>query len=349
MNEARLASGRPRFVCLAIVGVLAVASCTSPETVSPTTVDLAVDPVSNGPTTPVATVSSFDVEGHRGARGLRPENTLPAFEVALDLGVSTLELDLHFSADGEVIVWHDPIVDPAKCRLDPETSELPDPDTADGAELAIRNLTADQLGRYICDRNPDVGRYPDQRADPGDLAGSAYQIVTLGELFEFVESYTSSEEKSSEQRENASAVQFNIETKRVPSDPATIGDGFDGATPGQFELAILNEIQQSQVAERVIIQSFDHRSLQAIHTVNDEIPLAALTRDPVGDFGAFADWGATIWSPRASTVTAASVDAAHQAGLLVVPWTVNDREDMESLIELGVDGIITDRPDLLLP
>lgn len=346
MSKARSAIGRPRFLHLAIVGVLALASCTSPEPVSPTTGDSAVDPVASNQS---AANSSFDVEGHRGARGLRPENTLPAFEAALDLGVTTLELDLHFSADGEVIVWHDPIVDPSKCRLDSDTAGLPDPDTADEADLAIRNLTADQLSNYACDRNPDVDRFPDQQPDPGDLAGPAYQIVTLAELFEFVETYTNSEEKSSEQRENASVVQFNIETKRVPSDPATIGDDFDGTAPGQFELAVLNQIQQSGAAERVIVQSFDHRSLQAIRTADDEIRLAALTRDPVGDFSAFAAWGATIWSPRASTVTAESVSAAHQAGLLVVPWTVNDREDMQSLIELGVDGIITDRPDLLLP
>ena len=206
-----------------------------------------------------------------------------------------------------------------------------------------------QLGSYICDRNPDIGRFPDQRADPGDLAGPDYRIVTLAELFGFVALYTDSGQKSPEQRENASAVQFNIETKRVPNNPGTIGDDFDGISPGQFELAILDDIQQSGLAERVIIQSFDHRSLKAIYAVNDEIRLAALTRDPIGDPGAFADWGATFWSPRASTLTAASVIAAHEADLLVIPWTVNDRDEMQSLIELGVDGIITDRPDLLLP
>ncbi len=346
MTRAWPAFGRPRSVWLVIVGALAVASCTSPETVSVATLDPA--PAASRPTS-VAPNSSFDVEGHRGARGLRPENTLPAFEVALDLGVSTLELDLHLSSDGQVIVWHDPFVDPSKCRLDSEIAGLPNPDTANEAELAIRSLTAAQLGGYICDRNPDVGRYPDQRADPGELAGLDYRIVTLTELFGFVASYTNSEEKTPKQRANAAVVQFNIETKRVPNDPATIGDDFDGSNPGQFELTILEDVQQSGMAGRVIIQSFDHRSLKAINSVNNEIRLAALTRDPVGNPGAFADWGAKIWSPRASTLTAASVEAAHQADLLVIPWTVNDIDHMQSLIEMGVDGIITDRPDLLLP
>ena len=145
---------------------------------------------------------------------------------------------------------------------------------------------------------------PTNVAEPGDLAGPAYQIVTLAELFAFVASYTSSEDEvAGATEQNAALVQFNIETKRVPDDPARIGDGFNGVDPGPFELAILDEVAQAGLTERVIIQSFDHRSLQAIRSVNDEIRLAALTRDPEGRPGSFAAWGATIWSPRASTLT----------------------------------------------
>ena len=289
--------------------------------------------------------AGFDVEGHRGARGLHPENTLPAFEAALDLGVTTLELDLHFTADDQVVVWHDPVVDPSKCRLDLNApAGVPSPDEASETALAVRSLTAQQLSGLRCDR----GRFPDQAPTRTDIAGADYRIVTLTELFAFVEDYAQSDLKTERQREGAARVQFNVETKRVRGEPRTIGDGFDGTNPGPFELALLDVVEQAGVGSRVIVQSFDHRSLRAIRLVDADIRLAALTRDPPRDPAAYADWGATVWSPRASTLDAELLEMAQAAGLLVIPWTVNDPEDMQDLIELGVDGLITDRPDLLL-
>ena len=278
----------------------------------------------------------FDVQGHRGARGLRPENTLPAFEAALDLGVTTLELDLHFSADDQVVVWHDPVVDETKCGAGAQGT------------VAVRSLTAQELAGFVCDQNPDPERFPDQVAEPGALAGADYGIITLGQLFEFVERYAASPDKTDAQRAAASDVMFNIETKRVRAEPANIDDGFDGTNPGEFELAVLAAIADAGFGDRVVIQSFDHRSLRAIATVNADIRLAPLTGDRVANPGLYAEWGADIWSPRASTLDAAGIEAAHAAGLLVVPWTVNDMEDVRALIELGVDGVITDRPDLVL-
>jgi glycerophosphoryl diester phosphodiesterase len=299
----------------------------------------------------IAAKEGFDIEGHRGARGLKPENTLPAFETALDLGVTTLELDLHLTADQVVVVWHDPVIDNDKCGLEPGTAgDAADPDSLviQRPKLTISNLTFEQLQSYRCDRNPDPDRFPEQDNEPTALAGDDYGIISLAELFDFVEAYGRSDSKSTEQAENAAQVQFNIETKRKPDEPKMINDGFDGVNPGPFELAILDLIAERGLEERVIVQSFDHRSLWAIRSVDSDIRLAALTtRGRVDPFD-LAENGATIWSPDHAGLTAARLSEAHEAGLAVVPWTVNDPEDAARLIEMGVDGLISDRPDLIM-
>lgn len=294
---------------------------------------------------------AFDVQGHRGARGLKPENTLPAFETALDLGVTTLELDLHLTADGVAVVWHDAQIDNSKCglRVGAEAG-TPDPDdpSVEREALMISALTFEQLQGYQCNRNPDVADFGLQDNQPTALAGHDYGVISLAELFEFVENYSRSEVKSASQRENAANVYFNLETKREPDEPETINDSFDGQNPGQFELEMLEQIEAYGLRERAIIQSFDHRSLWAIHSVDDEIRLAALTARGRPELGDFAEAGAGIWSPDYRVLTAALVEEAHRAGLQVIPWTVNEAPLMEALIEMGVDGIISDRPDVLL-
>jgi glycerophosphoryl diester phosphodiesterase len=294
----------------------------------------------------------FDVQGHRGARGLKPENTLPAFETALDLGVTTLELDWHLTADGVVVVWHDPLIDKDKCGLDPRAAvDAPDPDSliVQGPKLMISKLTFEQLRAYRCDRNPDPDSFPEQNSDPTTLGGDDYRIVSLSELFDFVDAYSRSESKSAAQRKKAGLVQFNIETKRVPDEPKVINDGFDGVKPGPFEIAILELVEEHGLAGRVIIQSFDHRSLWAIRSIDDDIRLAALIRPGLSAEPAdLAAKGANIWSPSARTVTPSLLEQAHEAGMAVIPWTVNEPEEMRRLIEMGVDGLISDRPDLLL-
>lgn len=297
---------------------------------------------------PVSTVSGdeadeanpgdgFDWQGHRGARGLRPENTLPGFEVALDLGVNTLELDLHLSADDQVVIWHDPAIEADKCG-------------DEAASARLRELTADRLRQLDCSGNPDPDRFPDQQPAAGALAGDDYGILALGELFEFVDLYTRSEEKTDVQRANAAKVRFNVETKRRPDDPSAIGDGFDGTRAGLFEQALVEAVLAAGMIDRVTVQSFDHRSLWAVKLDHPEITLAALTRrsDNIDDdvLKNLAEQGADVWSPDYRSLTADTVEAAHQAGLSVIPWTVNERSEMYDLIEKGVDGLITDRPDL---
>lgn len=218
--------------------------------------------------------SGFDAEGHRGARGLLPENTLPAFEAALDLGVTTLELDLHFTQDGEVVVWHDPQIEAAKCRL-PDNPADPD---APNPKNPLRRVFISQqplsvVQSYQCDLNADESRFPDQTAYTMPLSGSDYRIVTLNELFDFVELYANSEQKTADQRANAAKVQFNMETKRKPDNPEYIDDGFTGGEAGPFELAILEIVNGHSLTDRVIIQSFDHRSLRAIREIDSDLSL----------------------------------------------------------------------------
>ncbi len=293
----------------------------------------------------------FDVEGHRGARGLKPENTLPAFETALDLGVTTLELDLHLTADDVLVIWHDPAIKPNKCRLDPLPGGPPAPDPDDPTvppqDLWIRRLTYAQVRQYRCDRNPNPERFPLQDPGPTALAGDDYRIARLEDLFDFVERYAAAADKPLARRENAARVQFDMETKRRPDLPETIGDGFDGRSPGLFERLLVQLIQERGLVERSIVQSFDHRSLWAIRQLDPAIRLSALARAPMA-VKPLAAQGAAIYAPRGDFLTPAVVQEAHAQGLLVIPWTVNDPEEMRRYIEWGVDGLISDRPDLVL-
>ncbi len=293
---------------------------------------------------------ALDIQGHRGARGLKPESTLPSFETALDELVTTLELDLHFTADGRLVVWHDPFVDPAKCRLGPGApagAADPDDPATPPDDLRISAMTFDELGAYRCDRNPDPAAFPAQDRLPTDLAGERYEFIALEELFDFVELYVTSGAKGEEQRAAAELVRYNIETKRVPGSPEHIGDGFDGVSAGPFETTLLELLDERGLTDRATIQSFDHRSLWAIAATGSPVQLSALTaggRTP--DFADLAARGASVWSSNFRAVNEGSVAAAREAGLLVLPWTINDPADMRRIVDLGVDGLITDRPDL---
>ena len=342
---------RLQSIWLGAVLSLLIAGCSTTTTDTTTTLAPTTTAASIATTTvPEPSPSELDIQGHRGARGLQPENTLPSFETALDIGVSTLEFDLHFTADGDVAVWHDAIISPTKCGLAsgaPDTE--PDPDDATTAEedLMIRSLNAAQLDNYRCDRNPDPSRFPDQTTNATALAGGDYSIVTLEELLDFVAAYAKSDAKTDEQRASASSVFLNMETKRKPKAPETIGDGFDGVNAGPFELRILEIIAERGLEEQVIIQSFDYRSLWAIHLQNPTLRLAALSKGGAVDFEDIAERGASIWSSDYNDVTESTLDAAHRAGLEVIPWTVNEPAQMDRLEQLGVDGLITDRPDLV--
>lgn len=287
---------------------------------------------------------AFDLEAHRGGRALLPENTLPAFANALSMGVDTLELDVGVTADGEVIVSHERGLNPDLAR------------DAGGAYVAPPGTPFVKL-RLDAVRTYDVGQirpdsayakqFPDQRAVPGT------RIPTLGELFALVR-------KSGNTR-----VRFNIETKIDPNRPDETLD------PQGFVAKLLALIKAQGFSDRVMIQSFDWRTLKLVQQQAPKMPTVYLTLqrgsgqtvalDKATNWTAGfnpADYGGslprtikaaggTIWSPHFGDVTEALIAEAHTLGLRVVVWTVNKREDMARMIELGVDGIISDRPDLL--
>lgn len=291
-----------------------------------------------------STSLAFDIQGHRGARGLMPENTIPAFSKALSIGVSTLELDVGVTADGVVVVSHDPALSLDLAR------------GSDGEWLTerplIKELSFAQLQKF------DVGqfkpgsrgakRFPDQQSVEGT------KIPSLKDVFDLA--------KNSEHAD----VRFNIETKINPLKPANTAD------PEAFVTALLLAVEKSGLKQQVTIQSFDWRTLQLVQERAPELDTVYLTAqqnwlDNVKSDGAKAsDWtagfvlsefknvpamvkaaGGDVWSPFYGDLTEALVKDAQSIGLKVIPWTVNDEETMATLIDAGVDGIISDYPDRL--
>ncbi len=298
----------------------------------------------------------FDLQGHRGARGLRPENTLPSFEAALDAGVRTIETDLHLSRDGVVVLCHDPRLTEPPCRL-------PEPGTAPSlaGRPAVRALTLPELRRYRADRNPNPARFPDQ--DPGVTPLAArfaaacgldpYGIPTLDDFLRFVAAYAGAEGeqagKTAEQRRRAAALQFDLELKRVPFHPEAIGDAFDGRRPGLLEERVVAAVRAAGVVRRTTVRSFDHRAVALVKGLEPGLTGAVLLADaaPLDPGGLARCAGADIFCPAFAFVDEDLVGRAHAAGVRVVPWTVNEPEHWGRLLDWGVDGLTTDLPDRL--
>ncbi|WP_438743635.1 glycerophosphodiester phosphodiesterase [Bradyrhizobium sp. U531] len=289
-------------------------------------------------------VMGFDIEAHRGGRALLPENTLPAFANALSMGVDTLELDVGVTADGEIVVSHERGLNPDITR-DASGAYLAPPGTP-FVKLRLADIKTYDVGQIRPDSNY-AKQFPDQRA----VAGT--RIPTLSELFALV------------RKSGNSRVRFNIETKIDPNRPDETLD------PEGFVAKLLGLIDAEKFSDRVMIQSFDWRTLRLVQQQAPKIPTVYLTLQrgsaPTIALDKATNWtaslspadhggslprtikaaGGAIWSPYFGDVTTALVSEAHELGLRVVVWTVNKREDMARMIELGADGIISDRPDLL--
>lgn len=288
--------------------------------------------------------AAFDLQGHRGARGLAPENTLPGFAAALSLGVTTLELDVGLSADGRLVVSHDPLLQPHLARKDGAWIAAPGPAIW---HSRIADLQAFDVGRL--DPSSRYARgFPDQKPVDGT------RLPLLQDVFALV------------RKAGNTDVRFNIETKLSPLKPD------ETASPGTMAAALVDAIRAAGLEQRTVIQSFDWRSLKEAARLAPEIPRACLTiegtsfdnvqrgRPDASPWLAGLDAddfpqtpalvqaaGCGIWSPFHRNVTADLVAAAHQRSLQVVPWTVNDPDDMNRLIDLKVDGLISDYPDRL--
>jgi glycerophosphoryl diester phosphodiesterase len=300
----------------------------------------------------------FDLEGHRGARGLRPENTLPAFEAALDLRVTTLETDIHLTKDRVPVLFHDEVVSDRLARV-ASGANVPPPAT----RPLVSTLTLAQLRGYVVDQNPDPRRFPEQKNDISRVAQAfslnqglpLYAIPTLQDLLDFASAYAGelgrAAGKTPEQRERARSVRFNLELKRVPFHPEYIGDEFDGKEAGELERAVIAFIRKAEVLDRVVVQSFDHRALVAARRLAPKLTTAMLIAGtaPVSAASLAREAGATIYSPDHAFLDARLVRDTQATGLRVIPWTVNDTADMERLLDWGVDGMITDYPQRLIP
>jgi glycerophosphoryl diester phosphodiesterase len=246
----------------------------------------------------------IDVHGHRGARGLRPENTLPAFEYAIAQGVDVLELDMAVTKDGVVVVSHDPILQPPVCSG-------PKP------MAAIHELTLAEVKQWDCGRIQNPG-FTRQQAIPGT------RMPTLEEVFALAPEGT---------------FKFNIETKIFAEHPEL------APPPDEFVRLVLALIRKHHLESRIILQSFDFRTLHEMKKQSPEIQLAALYEGPARGFVEITkEAGADMISPNYHLVTAEQVRAAHAAGIPVVPWTPDTEADWSLLVDAGVDAIITDDP-----
>lgn len=294
-----------------------------------------------------ATAAAVDLQGHRGTRGLAPENTLAAFRKAIEIGVTTLETDLALTADDVLVLVHDPRLSRALTRA------------GDGRWLAedgapIRSLTSVELRSY------DVGRldpnHPDATSWPQQAPADGERIPTLAQLFGLARDARSP---------GGRPVRFNIETKLTPDSAVPT------ASAEEFARAVAREVAAAEVTERVTVQSFDWRTLVEVKRLAPQVATVCLTIESSGmntvrpGADGASPWhaglkaaehgnslvrlakaaGCSAWSPLWRNVTAEQIADAHALGLKVIPWTVNEPDEMARLAALGVDGLITDYPD----
>ena len=270
--------------------------------------------------------TGFDVQGHRGARGLLPENTLPAFARALALGVTTLELDLAVSADRQLVVSHDPWMAAEICRLPGGQPIHPDEEQ----RFKLFEMSYAEIAAFDCG-SAGHPRFPEQQAQPA-------RKPLLREVFALGEAHAA---------RTGRPVFYNVETKTRPE-----RDGVFHPPPEPFVRLIAAEARRAGTGLCTTLQSFDVRTLQSARRLGLPFRLALLVEPDgwarIGTLDAgLAALGFTpeIYSPDFSLVTASVLAEAHRLGMQVIPWTVNRPADMRRLRALGVDGLITDYPD----
>jgi glycerophosphoryl diester phosphodiesterase len=269
--------------------------------------------------------SSFDKEGHRGCRGLMPENTIPAMLHALGLGVTTLELDISFSKDKKAILSHEPF-------FNHEITTKPDGSYIDEKTEKSYNMYQMNYAEII---TYDVGLKPHPRF-PQQQKMKAVKPL-LADVFDAV--------KEDMRTGKRPFPYFNIETKTMPAT-----DNSYHPAPAEFVELLMKVITEKQMEDHVIIQSFDFRTLQYLHQHYPQIKTAMLIeadnkssfRKQLKDLG----FTPTIYSPEFTLVTAELVKNCHEQNIKLIPWTVNDKEKIKELKNLGVDGLISDYPNL---
>jgi glycerophosphoryl diester phosphodiesterase len=257
----------------------------------------------------------FDLQGHRGARGHAPENTLPGFERALAFGVTTFELDVGVSRDGVVVIHHDR-------RLNSDLARAPDGRWVAAPAPLIRELGFDELQRYDVGRIRPGTEYARRFSQQRPIDGA--RIPALRDLFE---------------RYRTGTVRFNIELKLLPEAAE------ETLWPEPFAQAVVAVVRKAGMEPRCTLQSFDWRAVKVVEREAPEIATAYLTEQEDSDPRKVGAAGARTWSPDFRALTPETCTAARALGLRVIPWTVNDPGDIRRMLELGVDGIISDYPD----
>ncbi len=269
--------------------------------------------------------ASFDKEGHRGCRGLMPENTIPAMLYALDLGVTTLEMDAVITKDNQVVLSHEPFFN-HDITTKPDGSFI---DQKDERNYNIYKMTYAETQQY------DVGIKP----NPRFLKQKKIPVhkPLLADLMDSVQQYLT--------RVNRPYPDFNIETKTNP-----LTDTIFHPAPARFVELLMNVIKEKNMLEYVIIQSFDFRTLKYLHEHYPAIRTAMLieSADKRGLDAQIENLGfvPTIYSPAYELVTEDLIKKCHERKVKIIPWTVNEKAKIEALKKIGVDGIITDYPDL---
>jgi len=295
---------------------------------------------------------TFDVQGHRGARGLRPENTLAGFEFVMDLGVTTIELDVGVTKDLFVVVNHDEYISSKLCNSTDDSFPF-----NGNNKYYLKDLTLSQVKSFECgSKNPEINRFP----EPPRMNIPGESIPTLDELFQLA-------------LNKNSTVRFNIEIKLDPTKDRTV-------PLVTFVQSVVDVVEANQMTDRVVIQSFNWAVIEKVKQLQPAITTAALLGTKSGlptESGEASPWTngihfdevgqsslgllnaakgyVDIFSPSGLIIVPiapeylnSTVDEIKKAGFPVIPWTINEKSQMKFLINLGVDGIITDYPDQLL-
>lgn len=265
--------------------------------------------------------AKIEVHGHRGARAIYPENSLPAFQYALEQAVDVLELDLVVTKDNVLIISHDPLVNTKLCNAD----KLKLPQNVDRTNIPFRSLTYKQVQEIQC------GLKPHPQFSSQKLLG--VKIPSLEELLIWL---------NKSKLKKAKTVKLNVETKMNPR------FSFLTPSPKGFASLVVDLVHKYNFTDRIIVQSFDARSLVEVKKINPKIKTAFLNYASTANFvPLLKEIKADIYSPNMDWITKEQVQLLHSAGILVVPWTANKQEDWEYLVSLAVDGIISDDPKAL--
>ncbi len=295
-------------ICLAVVALLYGSGCKTMQSSNVTT---------------NMTFPAFSTEAHRGGRGLMPENSIIAMRHAIDLGVTTLEMDTHITKDGKVVVTHDDYLSPA-FMLTPDGKEIP---KTDAKKYPVYQMDYSLLKQFDLGTK-DYPLFPEQKK-------IKTHIPLLADLIDEVQSYSKGKKQ----------LFYNIETKCSAK-----GDGIVNPGPEEFVKLLMDVIVKKGITTAVVIQSFDKRTLQILHKKYPGVKTSFLVDNKKTVSENLADLGFDpfILSPAFKMVNTELVKQCHDRNIKVIPWTANTKEDIDSLKQLKVDGIISDYPNLLV-